>query len=587
MMFTPRLLSRVVSSSACSSSLLACSPQHAAAALTAVNSSGLTTTTANSHRWLSSSLLSSSLSSPSSSSSSLFVRNFSGTAIPSASVASGADGSTTPFAPVSNTEVQTLLNRVEVKQQGDVPERLTANQYAHYLKQIQELKPNIQLLHDSVTFLEPNRQDPTVNNSILELYSEAFESNWSEEQRKQVAAYLEQEHKKGGDAALVVGINKLLEKRVTIHGIINNLGGWYPLLGLASVIALSKELVIVNEELLMVTNFLAVFAGVYFSVSDTAVEQYTKAKEALAKKFYEHRKLEIDVNKVLLAAYDTNPKIIALLENFKKDVNNLINKRSRAVYLKKKADIQKHFIKALDAYIIQESQAEGNVRKQIIERFGDYMEIQFRLKKLKPDGFFQDGMITALTAMLTGKPIAPDKTPLGLLVKQYIQGALWTVDWKNLKFGKFGLKYLGVDKHFALIDVAARARNLQERDILKFQQEHPNSTVEDYQKLRGKPITIGQYLYREIKKNPQKVKEAITNAKKEKLAWRQELKTILQKEKEENEKAATAAATQVKPAAEKQKAVYDGPKKLEEAKTHMTNLIRGIRKGQRAKAAKK
>lgn len=46
-------------------------------------------------------------------------------------------------------------------------------------------------------------------------------------------------------------------------------GGWYPFLGLAGVIAVSKEVLILNEEFLLVSNFAAMAATLYFGLGDT------------------------------------------------------------------------------------------------------------------------------------------------------------------------------------------------------------------------------------------------------------------------------------------------------------------------------
>jgi hypothetical protein len=66
--------------------------------------------------------------------------------------------------------------------------------------------------------------------------------------------------------------------------VVGRYGGWYPFLGLAGVIAVSKEVIILNEELLLVTNFAAMFATLYFALGDTITKQAEEARAEIAKK---------------------------------------------------------------------------------------------------------------------------------------------------------------------------------------------------------------------------------------------------------------------------------------------------------------
>lgn len=70
----------------------------------------------------------------------------------------------------------------------------------------------------------------------------------------------------------------------SVNGIVQAAGGWYPLGGLALAVGLSKELIILNEEIFVLGSFATFVLGVYVTqgqaIYDGLMEDYHKIKKA-------------------------------------------------------------------------------------------------------------------------------------------------------------------------------------------------------------------------------------------------------------------------------------------------------------------
>jgi len=74
---------------------------------------------------------------------------------------------------------------------------------------------------------------------------------------------------KKAEAAAPAATEAVAAAPASFSDVVARYGGWYPFLGLAGVIAVSKEVLILNEEFLLVSNFAAMAATLYFGLGDT------------------------------------------------------------------------------------------------------------------------------------------------------------------------------------------------------------------------------------------------------------------------------------------------------------------------------
>jgi len=116
----------------------------------------------------------------------------------------------------------------------------------------------------------------------------------------------------------------------TFKGIIDKYGGLYPLLGLGAAVAVTKELLILNEEFLMVSNFAAVVLAGYVMFSDTVIQQHKEQVEADKKVYEEWGNLETEGYKAVIAAHKRNLAQAEAIRYVKNQYNRLIVEAQKA-----------------------------------------------------------------------------------------------------------------------------------------------------------------------------------------------------------------------------------------------------------------
>jgi len=116
--------------------------------------------------------------------------------------------------------------------------------------------------------------------------------------------------------------------------IVNEFGGWYPLIGAATTVAITKELFVCNEEALLITNFVVAVFGLYVVAGDSLhqaiSEEYDNARsrgreclKSLAEINRQSIKqmvavpVALDMFKALKTTYNGNIRAIAQTKNTK------------------------------------------------------------------------------------------------------------------------------------------------------------------------------------------------------------------------------------------------------------------------------
>jgi len=116
--------------------------------------------------------------------------------------------------------------------------------------------------------------------------------------------------------------------------IVKEYGGWYPFLGSAAVIAITKEIFVLDEEALMITNAVVAFLGLYVATSDIVTQAYEDDLKERREKDLKISELAItwakayipttfvheatrDMYAALKSTYNTNIRNIAQTQNTK------------------------------------------------------------------------------------------------------------------------------------------------------------------------------------------------------------------------------------------------------------------------------
>ena len=157
-------------------------------------------------------------------------------------------------------------------------------------------------------------------------------------------------------------------------------GGWYPLLGLGAVVLVSKELLVLNEELLMVTNF-AAFVFISWLVAGDIVNDAVKEKAAaLTKNHDDVSDLYIESLHQVIRAGENSLATLPLMRNLKEEFSSLGQQVVQAKEMKSRAAARDATIARLNA-AYQKEQAEK--AKYMTNLLDDVVgEVQERVQQL-------------------------------------------------------------------------------------------------------------------------------------------------------------------------------------------------------------
>jgi len=177
---------------------------------------------------------------------------------------------------------------------------------------------------------------------------------------------------------------------------VDRFGGWYPLIGLGTFIAISKELFVLNEEALMITNF-AAFVFISWMAAGDAVNEAVKAKaEALRKHNDDVSDLYIESLQQVIRAGESSLAILPLMQRLKQQYAALGEDVLKAKEMKSRQAARAAVVSRLNS-VYQTEQAE---KAKYVSRLLDEVleEVQHRLEDMSAGE--KDAMIDEAIRML-------------------------------------------------------------------------------------------------------------------------------------------------------------------------------------------
>ena len=138
---------------------------------------------------------------------------------------------------------------------------------------------------------------------------------------------------------------------------IDRFGGWYPLLGLGTFVLLSKELLVLNEEMLMVTNFAAFVFISWLVAGDQLNDAVAAKKEALRKNHDDVSDLYIESLEQVIRAGENSLATLPLLRSLKSEYAQLGEQVVKAKEMKAKSAARDAVMARLNS-VYQKEQAE-------------------------------------------------------------------------------------------------------------------------------------------------------------------------------------------------------------------------------------
>jgi len=159
--------------------------------------------------------------------------------------------------------------------------------------------------------------------------------------------------------------------------IVERYGGWYPFLGLAGVIAISKEFLILNEELLLASNFAFVVGSLYFTMGDTVMKAAEDQAAEIHKKMDEISDLQIDALQTAVQAHELNIEQVAVLKSLKQQYNQLATDLNKARALKVRHAARDAMMKRLTDIRSREASERASFRQVVGEKATAYVRREF------------------------------------------------------------------------------------------------------------------------------------------------------------------------------------------------------------------
>lgn len=161
--------------------------------------------------------------------------------------------------------------------------------------------------------------------------------------------------------------NATAPKETTFSDIVNQYGGWYPFVGLAGVVAISKEYIILNTEAVIITNFAAVVGMFYLTLGDVLGNARDEQAAEVKKKFDDLYDFQIEQLDALVTAHEMNIAQVDVLKGLKSEYNDLAVKVVAAKQAKLKDAAHSAVAQRLQSVKAREAAEAAEYQQLILE----------------------------------------------------------------------------------------------------------------------------------------------------------------------------------------------------------------------------
>jgi len=206
--------------------------------------------------------------------------------------------------------------------------------------------------------------------------------------------------------------------------IVNRFGGWYPLVGAAAAIAVTKEVLVVNEELLLATNFVAAVVGIYVVAGDTLAQSMTEEIDALFAKERVAWQVGVEMTKNQLKYYGIQPLVVEMWKTKKAAYNANIRAVAAAQATKAKLAAAQSMLKRLSDIRTRENSEKGAAVNALITGASTYVRSNIGSLSEKDRSQILENALDILSGKVTQIDIARD--PVKRLYLDYLKQAKLT-----------------------------------------------------------------------------------------------------------------------------------------------------------------
>jgi len=204
----------------------------------------------------------------------------------------------------------------------------------------------------------------------------------------------------------------------TLTDIVNKFGGWYPLAGLGGFIAVSKELLVLNEELLMVTNFAAFVFFTWLALGDKVTEYVKESQDAETKENDQVSDLYITSVEHVVKALENQQAIIPVLQSLKSEYSTLSAQAASAKQMRARQLARDTAMSRLNALYAREQDIKSTEMAGMFDSAYAKVKADLAAMNEKEKSAIIDFSIDVISGKSTTITEAND--PVGRLYKKYL-----------------------------------------------------------------------------------------------------------------------------------------------------------------------
>jgi len=143
--------------------------------------------------------------------------------------------------------------------------------------------------------------------------------------------------------------------------------GFYPLAGLATITLLSKEIIPLNEEFLLLLNFAAVLTTLHVAIGDSA---WTAINEAIRKekqKMWDWDQFKIDLVEEKITDVKTRLQLPEVYEEYVREYADAAKELNQFELVKPKHEFRAATLKRLQDILNKEQDASASAKKKLLQ----------------------------------------------------------------------------------------------------------------------------------------------------------------------------------------------------------------------------
>jgi hypothetical protein len=209
----------------------------------------------------------------------------------------------------------------------------------------------------------------------------------------------------------------------SVGDLVQRYGGWGPLVGLGGALAVSKEWLILNEELLLATNFTVFVLVIWLGLGDSITKAVEDHQSSIQKQTDEVCDFEVDIYKSMIESHQSNIATLDVLKGLKSEYSSLVAAAVKAKDLKARQAARDAVVSRLTSLKTKEETELSSYLDEVYDRTTGYVKRSFQQLSASEKNLLVDHAISVVGG--SAQPLESTKDPLKKLYQSYFDGRLY------------------------------------------------------------------------------------------------------------------------------------------------------------------